>query len=375
MKFLALGSHSTSLRNHRGPLLLALQGAGYEVHAAAPELLLDIETRDRLAEQGIICHDVPLSRVGLNPIADLLNMLVLRGLIRRIAPDVFLAYTAKAVIWGLIAARMAGVPKRVALITGLGYAFTGSRRGLRGVVRLFSSVLYRIALRRATHIFFQNPDDRADFQKMGLIPHYVPVHLVAGSGIDLEHFPIQPLPSGPIRFLLIARLLADKGIREYVAAARNLRKYWPETEFHLVGGTDPNPTGIAEAEVKSWHSDGDVIWHGHLSDVRPLLTQCHVFVLPSYREGTPRSVLEAMSSGRAVITTDAPGCRQTVVEGETGFLVPVRDVEALAAAMRRFLNEPALIERLGHAGRVRAEQVFDVSRVNAHMIKSMSLAE
>lgn len=375
MTILILASLAVSLRNFRGPLILAIQAAGHEVHAMAPGLLDDTETRDWLVERGVICHDVPLSRAGLNPLADLRSMLALRRLMRRIAPDLFLGYTAKPVIWGLIAARLARVPQRVALITGLGYAFTGSTGRLRGMMRLALSRLYKTALRRATLIFFQNSDDRADFQNMGLIPPEVRVRLVAGSGIDLDHFPMQPLPPGPVRFLLIARLLSDKGIREFVAAARLVRADWPEAEFHLVGGTDPNPAGIAEAEVQSWHTDGDLIWHGQLSDVRPLLAQSHVYVLPSYREGTPRTVLEAMASGRAVITTDAPGCRQTVAAGETGFLVPVRDVEALAAAMRRFLQEPKLIERLGRAGRARAEQVFDVARVNAQMLKSMGLAD
>jgi glycosyltransferase involved in cell wall biosynthesis len=372
-KILLTASLASSLRNFRGPLIDALRNAGHQVHVAAPEILRDTETCGWLAERGVICHDVPLSRAGLNPVADLRAMLVLRRLMRRLKPDVFMGYTAKPVIWGLIAARLARVPVRVALITGLGYAFTDGAGGVRGMMRWIVGGLYRTALRCATLIFFQNPDDHADFQRMGLIPSGVPVRLVAGSGIHLDHFPKQPLPPGPIRFLLIARLLADKGIREYVGAARLLRKEWPMAEFHLVGGTDPNPAGIAEAVVKAWHADGDVIWHGKVSDVRRLLAQAHVYVLPSYREGTPRTVLEAMATGRAVITTDAPGCRQTVAEGETGFLVPVRDERALAAAMLRFLQEPALIERFGTAGRDRAKTIFDVNQVNALMLQAMGL--
>lgn len=374
MKTFIVASLASSLRNFRGPLIVAMRAAGHEVHAAAPRLQRDTETLDWLTGQGVICHDVPLSRAGLNPLADLRAMLALRQLMRRIEPDVFLGYTAKPVIWGLLAARLAGVPQRVALITGLGYAFTDSVGGLRGFMRLVLSRLYRTALRRATLIFFQNPDDRADFQRMGLVPSDVPVRLVAGSGIDLNHFPMQPLPPGPVRFLLIARLLEDKGIREYVAAARLLRAEWPEAEFHLVGGTDPNPAGIPEAEVSAWHAAGDVIWHGQKRDVRPLLAAAHVYVLPSYREGTPRTVLEAMATGRAVITTDAPGCRQTVAKGETGYLVPVRDTQALAAAMTRFLQDAALIARFGAAGRARAEAVFDVNRVNAQILQAMGLA-
>lgn len=375
MKTLIVAALATSLRNFRGPLIVAIRAAGHEVHAAAPGLLQDRETHVWLAERGVICHDVPLSRAGLNPLEDLQLMLALRRLIRRVAPDVFLGYTAKAVIWGLIAARLAGVPQRAALITGLGYAFTGRARGLRGFIRLVLIGLYRTALRCATLIFFQNPDDRADFQQMGLIPSGVPVRLIAGSGIDLDQFCLQPLPPGPVHYLLIARLLADKGIREYVAAARILREHWPEVEFHIVGGTDPNPAAIPEAEVKAWQASGDVHWHGAQTDVRPFLARSHVFVLPSYREGTPRTVLEAMATGRAIITSDAPGCRQTVAEGETGFLVPVQDVPALVGAMACFLKEPMLIEHFGAAGRKRAENVYDVNRVNAQMLQAMGLAD
>lgn len=373
MRIVVLGSLAASLKNFRGPLIGALCERSYEVHAVAPSLSSDIVTHGWLTDREVVCHDVHFSRAGLNAIHDLRALLHLIRLLKRIRPHVFLGYTAKAVIWGLLAARLARVPQRVALITGLGYAFTEGSGGLRTLVRLLAYCLYRQALRCATLIFFQNPDDRADFQRMGLIPPGVTVRLVAGSGIDLDRFPMEPLPPGPIRFLLIARLLADKGIREYVEAARLLRRDWPETELHLVGGVDPNPAGIAEAEVRAWHADGDVIWHGHLEDVRPILAQAHVYVLPSYREGTPRTVLEAMATARAVITTDAPGCRETVVDGENGFLVPVRDAKALAKAMERFLIEPALISRMAAASRLIAEQKYDVHKVNGQMLEAMGL--
>lgn len=371
--FLVAGLAS-SLRNFRGPLIKEMISHGYEVHVAAPGVRQDSPTLAWLSAVGATAHDIDLARTGISPTADLKNLLQLYRLMRQIRPALFLGYTIKPVIWGLLAARLAHVPRRVALITGLGYAFTDGAGLLRRLMRLVVKGLYKAALRWSTLVFFQNPDDHADFHRMGLIPAHVPVQVVSGSGIDLERFPMEPMPPMPVKFVLIARLLADKGVREYVAAARLLRKDWPEVEFHLVGGTDPNPAGIPDAEVKSWHADADVIWHGHLSDVRPTLAQAHVYVLPSYREGMPRTVLEAMATGRAVITTDAPGCRQAVAEGETGFLVPVRDVEALAAAMCRFLQEPHLIERLGCAGRARAENVFDVNRVNADMLLSMGLA-
>jgi glycosyltransferase involved in cell wall biosynthesis len=372
-EILVTASLSSSLRNFRGPLIEALCDAGHQVHAAAPDLAADAPTRDWLEARGVACHDVPITRAGFGPVADLRALWALYRLMRHLRPDVFLGYTIKPVIWGLIAARAAGVPQRVALITGLGYAFTEGTGRVRGAVKALARGLYKIALRSATLVFFQNDDDRADFAKMGLLPPDTKVRVVAGSGIDLRHFPAQSLPERPVRFLLIARLLGDKGIREYAQAARIVRQDWPEVEFHLVGGTDPNPAGIPQNEVSAWHAAGDVFWHGAQADVRPFLAQCHVYVLPSYREGTPRTVLEAMATGRAVITTDAPGCRQTVAEDDTGFLVPVRDADALAAAMLRVVQTPDLIARFGAAARARAEARYDVRRVNADMLREMGL--
>ena len=181
------------------------------------------------------------------------------------------------------------------------------------------------------------------------------------------------MPDGPTRFLLIARLLGDKGIKEYVAAARMLRAERPDIEFHLIGGLDPNPDGISETEVQRWHDAGDIVWHGALNDVRPSIAAAHVYVLPSYREGTPRTVLEAMSMGRAIVTTDAPGCRETVQDGENGFLVPTQDVASLADAMRRFLNTPELMTTMGASARKVAVEKYDVRKVNDAMILAMKL--
>ena len=372
-KCLMLGSLAPSLRNFRGALIEATCATGAGVHAAAPELLADAATHDWLTERGVICHDVPLARTGLRPTKDVKTLRHLTHLMREIRPDVFLGYTIKPVIWGLIAARLAGVPKRVALITGLGYAFTGEATGKRAIIQRIARALYAFALRRATLIFFQNTDDRDDFARMGLLPKDVPVVVVNGSGVDLDSFTPAPLPDTPLRFLLIARLLGDKGIREYAAAAAILRQRVPQAEFHLVGGLDPNPDGIAESEVQSWHDAGDVIWHGALSDVRPAIAAAHVYVLPSYREGTPRTVLEAMAMGRPIITTDAPGCRETVVNEDNGFLVTPRDTNSLVSAMERFVESPNLIPQMGRRARQVAEERYDVHKVNAVMLEAMGI--
>ncbi|PKP85268.1 MAG: glycosyltransferase family 1 protein [Alphaproteobacteria bacterium HGW-Alphaproteobacteria-2] len=374
MRILVVGSHATGLRNFRGALIEELLSRGHEVVTAAPGLRADGSTRDWLEERGVACQDIPLTRTGLRPDADLRTFFALYRLMRQVRPDVSLCYTVKPVVWGGLAAWCARVPRRVALITGLGYAFTGEARGKRARVRMIVQRLYAIALRRATLVLFQNPDDRADFARWGLLPPDVPVEVVNGSGVDVEAFAPAPLPEGPLRFLLIARLLGDKGIREYVAAAARLRSRWPGAEFHLVGPPDPNPDAIAREEVERWHASGNVIWHGELEDVRPAIAAAHVYVLPSYyREGTPRTALEAMAMGRPVITTDTPGCRETVQEGRSGFLVPARDAETLAAAMERFLDQPDLLVGMGQAARQLAEERYDVRKVNAAILSAMDL--
>lgn len=372
-KILVLGSLSSSLRNFRGPLVCAFKEQGLEPYVAAPELNKDGDTVAWFNDKNIHSHSVPLSRTGLSPVGDLTSLISLVALMKEIRPDYFLGYTIKPVIWGLIGAWLAGVPNRVALITGLGYAFTGEARGKRAVIQNIARGLYKFALQRSTLIFFQNPDDRADFQRLGLLPTNVPVKIINGSGVDVDAFEAVPFPSRPIRFLLIARLLGDKGIREYAAAAKKVKERHPEVEFHLVGGLDPNPDGISEEEVKGWHNAGDLIWHGALTDVRPAIAESHVYVLPSYREGTPRTVLEAMAMGRPVITTDAPGCRETVVDGENGYLVPVKSVDALVEVMLKFIETPEKIELMGQYARRVVDTKYDVRKVNQVILDAMGL--
>lgn len=369
-----VGSYPLSLKNFRGALIESMLALGHEVHAVAPNLLDDTTTSAWLVERGVICHNVPMARTGLRVSADLKTLLSLINLINSVKPELFVGYTIKPVIWGLIASRFSNVPQRIALITGLGYAFTANVGLMRKLVGFVARSLYRVALKHATLVFFQNSDDHLEFLSLNLLQPRTPTEVVAGSGVNIQHFSAEPFPISPIRFLLIARLLGDKGIREYAAAAYQIRQSWPDVQFHLVGSTDPNPSGIPESEVAEWHASGTVCWHGQLSDVRKILAETHVYVLPSYREGTPRTVLEAMATGRAIITTDAPGCRETVQEGVNGFLVPVRDVAALANAMEKFILEPSLVDSMGHESRRIAIDKYDVNKVNSAMINSMGLS-
>ncbi|HET6397647.1 MAG TPA: glycosyltransferase family 4 protein [Pseudoxanthomonas sp.] len=371
MNILVLAAFPDSIPAFRGDLLKALVAAGHHVRVAAPGLAGAPETLRFLGSIGAEALDVPMHRTGTNPLADLALLARLARLMRSLRPDAFLGYTAKPVIWGTLAAAMARVPRRYALITGLGYAFTGQRRG--AVARLVG-LLYRGALRFSHKVFFQNPDDEALFRGSGILPVYVPSVVVNGSGVDVVRFRPGAPCEGPASFLMIGRLLGDKGVREYVEAARRVRRLRPEARFRLAGWIDSNPDAIAPAELEEWIASGTVEFLGRLDDVRPAIASASVYVLPSYREGTPRTVLEAMAMGRAIITTDAPGCRQTVAHGENGFLVPVRSAQALAGAMLRFLDDPGLAARMGARSRRIAEERYDVRKVNARMLAEMGFA-
>jgi glycosyltransferase involved in cell wall biosynthesis len=315
-----------------------------------------------------------LSRASIDPISDLRSIIALYLLLRSLKPDLFFGYTIKPVIWGILISKLAGVPNRIALITGLGYAFIEDRGLKRFAIRLIASGLYKFSLSFSTTVLFQNKDDCDDFRRMRLLPRFVSTEIVSGSGVDLSRFRLKPLPVGSISFLLIARLLVDKGIREYALAARQIRLKHPNVDFHLVGGLDPNPAGIKESEVRSWHDSGFIIWHGHLDDVRPILSKTSVFVLPSYREGIPRTVLEAMATGRPILTTNAPGCRETVIHGKNGLLFPPRDFQSLSDAMEYMVQlSYSDLRRMALASNRLARERFDVNIVTRRMLCAMNL--
>jgi glycosyltransferase involved in cell wall biosynthesis len=376
MRILLVAGLAESLINFRGPLIAALQARSLDVHVAAPDLPAQSITRQQLQDLGLTVHEVPMARTGTNPIADLRTTWALWRLMRRIQPQKVLGYTIKPVIYGTLAAWLARVPQRFALITGLGYAFQGD--GQRSMLQALVQALYKVALARVNLVFFQNPDDLALFQQRGLLQPDIKACVVNGSGVDLSRFEFCPLPStlssaNMPSFLCIGRLLGDKGIREYAHAAKIIRRRNPSVRFILVGGIDSNPNSVSQAELDTWVAEGFIEYLGKLEDVRPSIAACSVYVLPSYREGTPRTVLEAMSMGRAVITTDAPGCRETVVNGDNGYLVQVKSADALAAAMELFLNDPELAQRMGLRGRQLAEEKYDVNKVNAVMMHKMGI--
>jgi glycosyltransferase involved in cell wall biosynthesis len=362
---LLLASYAQSLLTFRGPLLVALQRRGYEVIAAGPPCA---RTASALQAMGIRYEPVPGMRTSTNPVGDVAYFLRLAALFRRTKPKAIIAYTAKPVIWGSLAATLARIEKRFAIITGVGSILMRTRRTLLGTLL---SRLYRLSLDTCQRIAFQNPDDRSEFIAQGLVKAERTFR-VNGSGVQLDHYQPALLPGQPV-FLLIARLLVDKGIREYASAARALKSRYPHARFRLAGWFDANPTALSRAEIEGWVSEGYIEYAGHLDDVRPDMASALVYVLPSYREGTPRTVLEAMAMGRAIVTTDVPGCRETVKHEWNGLLVEPRDVDGLAAAMERFILDPQLAATMGMRSRELAVEKYDADKVATELLQGFGL--
>lgn len=379
MIFLIIASYPLSVLKFRGALIAAIQQAGFKIHLAAPEFDNYPEERNRLIELGYTVHDIPMQRTGTNPAADAQTLLALYRLMREIKPDYVMGYTIKPVIYGSLAAKLARVPKRFALITGLGYAFqeVDEPSYKKSNLQKITHKLYSVALASTHKVFFQNPDDEALFKSMGILKPTAATKVVNGSGVDVSEYSVQPFPiidDKPLpKFLLIARLLGDKGVREYAQAAQLIKAKYPQVQFDLVGSIDSNPSAISQYELDNWLSTGLFNYWGRVKDVKPAIAASSIYVLPSYREGTPRTVLEAMAMGRPIITTDAPGCRETVIDGYNGYLVPVKSVDELVVAMESFILKPELIASMGRASRALVTEKFDVNSVNKTMLEAMEI--
>jgi len=362
-------SYAPSLVNFRGPLIRAMVEAGHRVHASAPGLAgADAEA---VAALGAEPHDVPLARAGLSPMEDIAYLRAIRRVIREARADLVLGYTIKPCIWGSLAAKAEGV-ESASLVTGLGYAFIPGKGLVRRAVGAASRGLWRLATAANRVVIFQNPDDQRDFIAAGALGDPTKARLVNGSGVDVAHFALAPLPPDA-RFLMIARLLGNKGVREYAEAAVSLISEGVAARFAIAGFFDEGPDGIDPAELERWCAAG-LEYLGPLEDVRPALAEASIYVLPSYREGTPRTVLEAMAMGRPVITTDAPGCRETVRPGETGLLVPVRDSTALAEAMRLLAADGNARAAMGAAAHAYCREKYAIAKVNVAMMTHLGLA-
>ena len=360
-------SHAPSLVQFRAPLIGELRSKGVRVLALAPNF--DEHTRAAVERLGATPVDCPMARTGMNPIRDAYNTWRLFVLLRSVRPDIFLGYFVKPVIFGTLAAWLAGVPRRFAMIEGLGFVFTtyGSALSIkRRMLRKLVLWLYKLGISRADRVIFLNPDDKNELVGEGVLP-ISKGFLLGGIGVDLDRWKGSQPVLDPVTFLMVARLLREKGVVEYAEAARIVKKKHPNVRFILLGSLDDNPGSITESDVQEWCNKGILEWHGH-TRVEPWMAQTSVFVLPSYREGVPMSTQEAMAMGRAVITTDVPGCRQTVSEGVNGFLIPPRDAHALAERMEWFIDKPELILSMGDASRRLAEEHFDVRKVNQRLL-------
>lgn len=368
-----ISSQAFSLNNFRGPLVQQLVARGVKVYALAPDF--DDTTRAAVEKLGATPVDYSMSRTGMNPLRDVFALFRLTILLRRLRVDAAFSYFIKPVIYGTLAASFASVPKRFAMIEGAGYVFTDEgkrtkqRRLLRGVV----TWLYRLSLAQADRVFMLNRDDEELFVSQGMVSADK-VQLLNGIGLDLDHYHLVKPAQGPVCFILIARLIREKGVYDYIEAARKVKTLHPEARFILVGNVDLNPGSVSESEIRAWVSEGVVEWPGQVADVRPWIAQASVFVLPSYyREGLPRSTQEAMAMGRPIITTDVPGCRETVEHGVNGFMVPGRNPDALAKAMLNFVQRPELIPPMGAASRRMAEARFDVHKINGTILRAMGI--
>lgn len=350
--------------SHRLPLAVAAGDAGYKVHVATaggPDVKL-------IKEKGFVHHEVPFARSGQNPLRELNTILKLLRLLSALKPELIHTVTIKPVLYGGIAARLAGVSTMVAAVSGLGTVFTSSsvaahmRRWL--VIRF-----YRAALRQERlSVIFQNPDDRDTLLKLGVI-NAQQVRIIRGSGVLLADFPFLPEPGSSPVVVMVARLLRDKGVFEFSEAARLLHERGVDVEMRLIGSPDPgNPTSVNQQDHDRWAQEGFVRLLGYRTDIAEQYAAANIVCLPSYREGLPKSLVEAAACGRAVVTTDVPGCRDAIIPGVTGVLVPVKDAAALADAIQHLINDPALRERMGRAGRQLAEESFAIEKiVEQHM--------
>lgn len=342
---------------HRLSIALAARAVGFEVHVGVP---FEPRAVELIKGAGIVVHDIPLRR-GARAVAGELRLLqAYWRLIGELKPDIVHAVTMKPVLYGGLVARLRKVPAVVHAVTGLGYLFLIGGP-LAWVQRTLVLALYRAALGHPNaRAIFQNPDDLDLFLRHRVVDRGITV-MIRGCGVDTREFPYTPEPPGPPLVLFPARIIGDKGVREFVAAAGALKAQGAEARFRLLGRTDPdNPTNVTEAEVRAWEEEGIVEWRGFSTEMPIELALSHIVVMPSYREGLPRVLIEAASVGRAIVTTDVPGCREVVRDGDNGLLVPVRDAAALAAAIKRLLEDKKLRADMGARGRARVMAEFSV---------------
>ena len=375
-QIILIGTVASSFYGFRADLIRAMREKQYTVYAFTSEYT-DSDLK-KIESLGAIPIPYELNRGGLNPLSDIVATYKLSKKIREIEPDLVFSYFSKPVIFGTIAAKLAKVPKIIGMLEGLGYTFTQQPEGLGKKIELIKKVqvlLYKFALPQLDKLIFLNPDDPKD-----LIDQYAinvrKVEVLGGIGLNLKEYPCQPIINiqQPINFLFIGRLLKEKGIHDFLNAAKIVKEKYPETQFTVLGAIDPHNLGaLTQSELDELISSNIIDYPGHVDNVKDWIAKSHVFVLPSYREGVPRSTQEAMAIGRAVITTDVPGCRETVEHGVNGFIVAKWNPEALAEKMIYFIEHPEQIEKMGYESYKIAQDKFDAEKVNQRLLNILGL--
>ena len=370
---LIIASYGPSLINFRFSLIKKLISRGYKVSVASPEDRFSDILQQKLKDLGVAINIFSLSSTGLNLFKDCKTILEIYRIIQSSKPKIIISYTIKPVIYTGLVLKFFKKINYFPLITGLGYVFIDKDKFKHKFIKYLIIKLYKESLKSSVKTIFQNKDDQSLFLKLEIIKKKNITNVINGSGVDLNMYPLSNLPSKPV-FLMISRLLVDKGVREYVEAAKIVRSRFPDVSFQLAGYLDSNPSGITSQELHKWINEGNIQYLGEKKTVQSILKSCKYYVLPSYREGTPRSVLEALSTGRPIITTDTPGCRETEIHKKNGLLVPIKDSKALANAMISLLEEDdKTIKKMAFESYKLAKNKFEIDIVNKSIFKIMNL--
>lgn len=371
MRIALIGTTAACVLNFRGDLIRSLSSQGHIVYAFAIDY--DEKTRFDVGALGAIPVDYHISRSGVSPFKDLISTFSLAKQLRSLKLDVVFSYFAKPVVFGTIAAKLAGISRIIGMLEGLGYPFTVGPNGLSKKAQLLKSfqlALYSVTFPALESLIVLNSDDRDELKSFRFL-RIQRFYVLGGIGVDLDFFK-KKSPPPELAFIFVGRLLAEKGIFEFVDAAKEIKASHPDVNFYVLGGKDDsNPGSLSSDQIDSLVEAGVINYIGEVSDVKPWLEKSSVFVLPSYREGVPKSTQEALAIGRAVITTNVPGCRETVVDGVNGFLIPPWSCSALSNRMKCFLDNPDLAVKMGAESRLLAEEKYCVIKANEKLVSCL----
>lgn len=372
-KIILISNTAFNIINYRKEFSKELKDLGFDVVALLPEDDVELQKVEAI---GLKVETFKLSRKGINPLSEINSLFSLWRKIKLLSPDYVISYTVKAVIYGSIASKLSGVNQIFSNITGLGYLFTGTDTRSKFLRTFVGIPLYKLALSFNKIVFFQNNDDLNLFNKLKII-EFRRCRQINGSGVNLNYFRREkdypPVTNGEFKFLYVGRLLVDKGVNELLISVRNLKKKYPQISLTIIGDIDDNPAALKLEEIQSWIDDGIVFHEGRKENVKPYYDNAHVYVLPSYREGTPRATLEAMAHALPIVTTSAPGCIETIENGKNGLMVPPRNQEALEKALEQMILNPEYLKKYGEESLKIVKRKFDVDKVNKNIIEGLLL--